>query len=321
MSHLTSSQRYTISSMLEAGHSRKAICLAIGKDKSVLSRELKRNSDQRSGKYRADLAERKCTHRHKTKTKCRRFSAEIQAHVETQLSAKLSPEQIVGQADCQQIACVSIERIYQHIWSDKRKGGDLYTHLRSRGKRYRKRGADKDKRGIIKDRVDISERPAVVEEKKRLGDLEIDTIIGAGKKGAILTINDRVSGMVRIKKLNGKDAKELAQTVIEILQSWKEWLHTITADNRKEFAEHKIISNALNIGFYFAQPYHSWERGANENLNGLIRQFIPKKTNFETLTDEYIQWVEDQLNNRPRKRFNFASPIQVFNQKKVAFIT
>ena len=149
----------------------------------------------------------------------------------------------------------------------------------------------------------------------------IDTIIGQNHQGAIVTINDRASGMLKMKKLNGKDAKELAIETVDILQEWKPFLQTITADNGKEFADHKFISEALGIKFYFARPYHSWERGSNENLNGLIRQYIPKKTDFSTITDEYVHYVETELNNRPRKRHNFETPNYILNQKKVAFIT
>ena len=205
------------------------------------------------------------------------------------------------------------------------KGGDLFIHLRTQGKRYRKRGSAKDNRGIIKDRVDIGERPQVVEEKNRFGDLEIDTIIGKDHKGAIVTINDRAMGLLRMKKLSGKDAQELADKTIELLQEWKPMLHTITSDNGKELACHAQIGKALGVDFYFAKPYHSWERGANENINGLIRQYIPKKTNFDDLTDEYVKFVEDELNNRPRKRYGYKTPNEVFNtfvdNRAVAFET
>jgi len=158
-----------------------------------------------------------------------------------------------------------------------------------------------------------------VELKQRFGDLEIDTIIGQNHQGAIVTINDRATGMLLMKKVKSKEAEGVKNAAIELLQDWKPNLHKITADNGKEFAFHKIISEELMVDFYFANPYHSWERGANENLNGLVRQYIPKKTDFSLITDEYIQKVQDDLNNRPRKRFNFESPKFMFNQK-VAFV-
>ena len=325
MSHLTYEQRYAISVMLKSKYRQKQIAEAIDKDKSVVSREIARNCDKRNGNYDADLAERKYEKRRDSKPKKVHFTAEIREMVEDKLAKKYSPEQIVGVAKKQGVACVSHERIYQHIWKDKRKKGNLYDHLRTKGKRYRKRGAAKDSRGIIPDRVDISQRPKVVDDRERAGDLEIDTIIGKNHQGAILTVNDRASGLLKMKKLEGKSAQQLAMATIELLEDMKPFLNTITADNGREFAAHQTISKALEIDFYFARPYHSWERGANENLNGLIRQYIPKQTDFSTITDEYIKFVENELNNRPRKRHDFQTPNQIFNQltnhQEVAFVT
>ena len=320
MSHLTSSQRYTIAGMKNSGHSQKSMAQAIGKDKSVVSRELKRNRDLRSGEYRPGLADRKYCERQKMKRKKKHFTEAIKAEVESGLEQKLSPEQIVGLAKKEGRACVSHERIYQHIWTDKKQGGDLYRHLRSQGKKYRKRGNSKDKRGKIKGRADIGQRPRIVEERERFGGFEIDTIIGKNQKGAIATINDRATGLLKMRKLESRNAEKLADKTIEILTPYQEFLHTVTPDNGKEFAAHQKIAKALKCGFYFAKPYHSWQRGSNENLNGLIRQYIPEKTIFANLSDEYIQWVEDQLNNRPRKRLGFFSPNQIINQK-VAFMS
>jgi IS30 family transposase len=305
----------------QKGYSQTKIAEVIGKNKSVVSRELRRNCDKRSGEYRSDLAQRKYEQRQLQKPKKVVFTKEIKTQVSLKLEQKYSPEQITGEAKKNGSFCVSHESIYQYIWEDKRRGGDLHKNLRTQGKRYRKRGNNKDKRGIIKDRIEIEQRPKEVELRERIGDLEIDTIIGQNHKGAILTINDRAAGIVKIKKLEGKDAEKLAAAAIEVLQDWKPFLKTITADNGKEFAEHQVISKALEISFFFAHPYHSWERGSNENLNGLIRQYIPKKTDFSTITDEYIQFVENEINNRPRKRFKYESPNYIFNMKKVAFIT
>jgi IS30 family transposase len=319
MSHLTASQRYAISVMRQSNYTQKAIALAIGKDKSVISRELKRNSDGRTGEYKSDLAERKCRERHKRKRKSSKFTAPMQDRVETLLREDYSPEQVVGFLKQEGTACVSHERIYQHIWADKKRGGNLYKHLRTKGKRYRKRGAAKDKRGTICNKVSIEERPDIVEEKSRFGDLEIDTVIGKNHQGAIVTINDRATGMLKMKKIQKKEAALVKEAALELLQEWKPLIHTITSDNGKEFALHQDIAKELGIQFYFAHPYHSWERGANENLNGLIRQYIPKKTNFADISDQFIADIQDKLNNRPRKRLNFKSPNQTFT--KVAFIT
>ena len=328
MKHLTNEQRYTISVMLQKGYSQTEIAKAINKDKSTVSREIKRNSDKRNGIYKFELAQRKYKQRQKGKPKKVYFTDDIKKYVKSKLLDDYSPEQIYQRAKIEGINCVSHESIYQYIWDDKHNGGQLYLHLRRRNKRYRKRGNLKDSRGIIKDRISIDERPKIVEEKARFGDFEIDTIIGKNKKGAILTINDRWSGKVWIKKLVGKFAKPLAEKTIEILYPIKDLIHTITADNGKEFAYHKTISEQLEIDVFFAHPYHSWERGANENTNGLIRQYIPKKTDFSTITDEYIEYVQNKLNNRPRKRLNFLTPNEIYdkfvklkNNKKVAFKT
>jgi len=295
MSHLTVSQRYKIETMHQLGHSQKDIAICIEKHKSVVSRELKRNCDQRNQTYKADLAERKYKQRLITKPKFIRFTQGIKQYVNEYIAQDYSPEQIVGVAKKQDIICVSHERIYQHLWQDKKQGGILYKRLRTKGKRYRKRGALKDRRGSIPGRIDISQRPSIVEEKTRLGDLEVDTVIGANHKGALVTINDRCTGMVKIRKVKSKEASVVKEAIIEALQEWKPLLKTITSDNGKEFTFHESISQCLNIDFYFAKPYHSWERGANENLNGLIRQYFPKKSSFENITQQEIQRVEEIL--------------------------
>jgi len=166
----------------------------------------------------------------------------------------------------------------------------------------------------------IEDRPKIVDLKQRFGDLEIDTIIGKNHKGAIVTINDRATGILRMKKIKAKESELVKQATIELLENWKPYLFTLTSDNGKEFAMHQEIATALEIDFYFANPYSPWERGANENLNGLIRQYIPKSTSFEEITVERIIEIQEKLNNRPRKRFNFETPNYMFNQK-VALVT
>jgi len=324
MSHLTKEQRYTISVMIENRYSQKQIAEAIGKNKSVISRELKRNCDMRSGKYNFDLAQRKYEKRKQEKSNSQTFTPVIKQTIDELISLDLSPEQIVGRLKLEGKPTVSHERIYQYLWNDKKEGGLLYLHLRRKGRKYRKRGNAKDTRGIIKDRVGIEHRPEIVNKKQRIGDFEIDTIIGQNHKGAILSINDRVSSKVWIAKLNGKNAEELARKTVEILKPFKSMIHTITGDNGKEFAEHKIIAKELGIDFYFARPYHSWERGANENTNGLIRQYFPKGTSFENITNADIKRVQNILNNRPRKKLNYLTPNEFLNlnlsKSKVAFV-
>jgi transposase, IS30 family len=326
MPHLTLEQRYEIQSYTKAGRGICEIAKLMGSNKSTISREIKRNSDQRNGHYKADLAQKKAKNRHFAKPKHFKFTEEVHSNVVYYLEQNLSPEQIVGRAKLEGKAMVSHESIYQFIWQDKRQKGTLYKHLRSKGKRYRKRGSLKDSRGVIADRKDISTRPAVVDAKERLGDLEIDLVIGSNHKGALVTINDRASGFLFMKKIEGKQASMVEEATIELLQDFKFVLHTLTSDNGKEFSNHKAIAQKLEIEYYFAHPYHSWERGANENLNGLIRQYFPKNYNFDLITEQQVEHAVNQLNNRPRKRFGFKTPNEIFTEKVknmqgVAFMT
>lgn len=315
MAHLTLVQRYQIESYRNVGSSISEIANFLGRDKSVVSREIKRNADQRSGLYKAALADKKAQSRHKDKFKKITLTAEIETNMLYYLTKDYSPEQIVGRAKIDNVNMVSTERIYQYIWENKRGGGLLFKHLRTKGKKYKKRGHLKDKRGLIVGRVDISKRPAIVEKKCRLGDFEIDLVIGKDHKGALLTINDRASGILFMGKVESKEAILIQQKTIELLQDWKPLIKTITSDNGKEFANHQEISEKLEIDYYFAKPYHSWERGANENLNGLIRQYFPKKSNFENITEQEIEKVINILNNRPRKRFGYKTPNEIFAEK------
>ena len=319
MSHLTREQRYTICTMLQRGYTQSEIARVINKDKSVISRELRRNADARSGQYKDDLAQRKYLKRQGYKAKPRTFTPEVEVYVRDKLRLKYSPEQIAGAAKLNGDKCVSHERIYQFIWKDKRQKGTLYLDLRNRGRRYKKRSVIYDKRGTIPNRTDISQRPPEVELRERFGDLEIDLIIGKNHKNAILTINDRATGLAKLRKLNGKDAQQLARATINCLKDWKPLLHTITSDNGKEFAFHQTIAQELSIDFFFAKPYSSWQRGSNENYNRLIRQYIPKKVDFDYVTHEYVYYVEQQLNNRPRKRFGYLSPNQKFAESGNTF--
>jgi IS30 family transposase len=325
MAHLTQEQRYTISCMLKQGYNKSEIARAITKDKSVVFNEIKRNSDNRSGIYDDDLANRKAAKRQKEKAKNIRFTRFIQDEIELLLRADYSPEQVVGTLKKQEKETVSVERIYQHIWEDKKNKGDLHTHLRRQGRKYRKRGSSKDTRGIIKNRISIDQRNKIVEKRSRFGDLEVDLIIGKNHNQAILTVNDRASGMLKMKKVASKEATVVTIAINEILEDWKPYLRTITADNGKEFAGHEQVAENLEVDYFFANPYHSWERGSNENLNGLIRQYFTKGSDFTEITNKRVKEIETKLNNRPRKRYNYENPIFVMNQllfnQKVALVS
>lgn len=326
MKHLTQEERYKISTYLELGIKKKEIAIRLGRNQSTIYNELKRNSDLRSGNYNPNLAQRKSDKRHKQKTKHIIFTEEMKDYIISRLMSGLSPEQIKGEAVKLELPCISHERIYQFVWLDKKQGGKLYLHLRNQGRKYQQRGSKQAGRGCIPNRIDIDQRPVIVDKKKRIGDLEIDLIIGKDHKGALLTINDRATGMLKMEYIESKSAYQVELKTIELLDVWRPFIKTITSDNGKEFANHQNISEELNINFYFAKPYHSWQRGANENLNGLVRQYFKKGTSFANITKESVKEVENKLNNRPRKRFGFRTPNEVhayyINQlEKVAFMS
>lgn len=320
MAHITEEQRYTIEVMLRNGYKQSEIAKVTGKDKSVISREKKRNSDLRSGEYRSDLATRKYKKRMASKAKRIKFTPKIQKLVDKKLGQQWSPDQISNYDYGHSVEMVSHERIYQYIIEDKKSGGDLFLNLR-RKKKYRKRVGNKDNRGKIKDQVNIKERPSVVGKGQRVGDFEVDLVIGANHKGALLTINELTTGYTKVKLLESKNADEVSRMIVKVLKPYANICRTITADNGKEFAMHKFVSQQLGIDFYFADPYASWQRGANENYNGLLRQYFPKKTSFENITWRDVKKAERKLNMRPRKRLGFISPVDKINSlTKVAFV-
>ena len=249
--HITREQRYAISMMLQTPMTKKEIAEAIGIDKSTVYREIKRNCDARNGNYSMELAQRKADKRKAEKRHKEVLTEQMKKRIIKLLKNGYSPEQIAGRSRLDGISMVSHETIYRWIWSDKRSGGKLHKYLRRQGRKYAKRGSKNAGRGFIPNRVDIDERPAIVDQKERFGDLEIDTIIGKNHKGAILTINDRVTSRVWIRKLSGKEAIPVAKITAWALRKVKNLIHTITADNGKEFAKHEEIAQKLKIKFYF----------------------------------------------------------------------
>ena len=207
------------------------------------------------------------------------------------------------------------ESIYRHIREDKKRGGYLYKKLRRKGKKYNKRVSGKAGRGCIPNRVDIENRPAVVEEKSRIGDWEGDTIIGAEHQGAIVSYVDRSSQLTILSKVTNKTAEFVLHASVEQFQAHGLPVLTITDDNGKEFSNHEAIAEALNAQCYFAKPYHSWQRGLNEHTNGLVRQYLPKKTRFKDVTNQQIQSIADKLNHRPRKCLNYLTPIEFLQRE------
>jgi IS30 family transposase len=222
-----------------------------------------------------------------------------------------SPEQISTWLWQETNVRISHEWIYQYILADKQDGGTLYKHLRCQ-KQRKKRYGNPSRRGHIPDRVCIEQRPAIVDTRSRFGDWEVDTVIGQHHQQALVTLVERKSLLTLIAKVTRKTADNVSAAMIELLEPLSPWVHTLTADNGREFAQHVDIARELNAKFYFAHPYASWERGLNENTNGLIRQYFPKKHNFKTITQKQIERVMDKLNNRPRKCLGFKTPNEVF---------
>lgn len=308
---LTSEQRYTISVLLSKGLKKKEIAEAIGVSNSTITRELQRNSSKR-GVYKWEIAQKQAEKRSKRTPGNRAISKAIWSSVKHYLvNEQWSPEQISGYLAKDDIK-ISHETIYAWIREDKRNSGTLYKHLRHRLKHRKKYvGAG---RSCIINRKSIHERPAEA-DGKRFGDLEMDTIVGPNNQQAIVTLVDRNTNMLFMKKLKyGKDAKNLALTVIEMLKPIKKKLKTITTDNGKEFSAHEIISDALGVDVFFTDPYSSWQKGAIENANGLIRQYIPKKVSFNDYDDKDIKDIEEKINRRPRKKLGFETPIERFSK-------
>lgn len=312
--HLTAGQRYQIEALKAAEKTQKAIAQMLGVSASTISRELKRNSGKRG--YRPRQAQIKTVNRRREARKALKMTPALIGVIEGKLREDWSPEQVSGWLKREQSTEVSHERIYQHVWANKRAGGELYKHLRQSRKQRKKRYGSNDKRGQIKNRTSIDLRPEVVDQKRRLGDWEIDTVIGQNHQGALVTVVDRVSKFTLIKKVDSKHAEGVAEATITLLKPYMDKTLTITADNGKEFAEHEKIAAALQAAVYFAHPYHSWERGVNENTNGLIRQYFPKGSSFADITDAHVDMVMNKLNQRPRKTLNYRAPHEVFFNEK-----
>lgn len=314
MSHsqLTQEQRYHISALQQAGYLKTQIADELGVHKATITREIARNSGGRG--YRPKQANDLALSKRHNAAKRITFTPALQKMVTEKILMDWSPDQISGYFEANGMAPISHERIYQFLLDDKKSGGSLHVHLRHSGKRRKKRYGSKDRRGQIKNRVSIDERPKVVEKKVRLGDWEGDTIIGAHQQKAIVTLVDRASKLTRIGPVATKHSEVVSGIIVDLLRPMKRITHTVTLDNGKEFSGHEDIAKSLAADIYFAHPYSSWERGLNENTNGLIRQYIKKGSSFEGITAKRIAFIEDRLNNRPRKSLGYCTPNQVYKE-------
>lgn len=324
-SQLSQEQRYQIEALLRKGAKQKEIAEIIGASPSTICRELKRNIPKRGRgalTYTARIAHRKTILRHKLKPKQISFTSEQKSITRKWLAdLKYSPEFIHVQGKALFGDFVSHETIYKWIWHCKQshrredlKDQMLYQHL-AHGKRRRKRGLRRDSRGIIPNRVSIDKRPVIVLKRKRPGDFEIDLMMGKNHRGALLVMTDRATLLTRLKLLKSKDSLEVKQGIKQKLNPIRNIVKTLTFDNDQAFSKHESIGKYMDAATYFTHPYSSQEKGTVENRIGVIRRFLPKKTDLLKITKERIKQIEAILNNRPVRKFNYKTPNQVFSEK------
>ena len=305
---LTYYQRSQIYTLLQEKKSKSEVARQIGCHRSTITREMKRNRGKR-GYYGHVEAHKRFVNRQKNAFKFTRLTPEMCRKIENFIKQEWSPEQISGYLKVYENIHISHETIYKYVLMDKKSGGFLWKHLRRKCRKYMKRFGQNHGRGIIANRRSIEQRPEIVNQKVRVGDWEADTVMGKNHKGAIVTVVERKTKFTCVAFVEKKSAQLVTQAITRLLEPFKNFVHSITVDNGKEFAYHERIEKALNTKVYFAHPYASYERGLNENTNGLIRQYIPKKSilNKETIHNK-LTFIADRLNFRPRKTLNFNNP-------------
>jgi IS30 family transposase len=303
-----------LAALRRQGLNQSEIARALGRHRSTVCRELLRNSTKADGRYRAFTAQERTNGRRSRSRRNRRFTAADFALVDELLRRQWSPEQVAGHLSRTGQLLISHETIYRHVWRDKRAGGALYTHLRGARKRRRKRYGAYDSRGRLAGKRMISERPPEVETRDRTGHWEADTVAGSGSKDCVVTLVERKTGLVLIGKLADRTAEGLSRRAVRLMISSGARFETVTADNGTEFHDYKRIERRAGATFYFARPYHSWERGSNENANGLIRQYLPKGESMAGLSQHQCNAIARKLNTRPRKRLGFRTPLECFNE-------
>jgi IS30 family transposase len=310
--HLSLTDRYYIELERKMGTSANKIAKALNRSQSTISREVARNSGQRG--YRYQQADRKAQERHENKPKSIKMSKEIKQIINGYIENDWSPEQVAGRLKKDSVIALHHETIYQYILADKRAGGELYLHLRHQRKTYRKRYGSAHNRTGIPNRRDIDQRPEAANDRTRVGDWEADTIIGHNHKGVITTLDERMTKLRLALPTSSKAAAPVAAAISFLLSPIKNFVKTITFDNGKEFVMHQWIAENLDCDTYFAKPYHSWERGQNENANGLLRQYFPKGMELINVVGEEVFEAVDKLNSRPRKCLGFKTPYEAFKE-------
>lgn len=315
--HLTMTARQEIQQLKRKGCTLREIGHQVGVAASTICRELRRNCA--GAVWHPSAAHREATARQAQPRRPQVICGVLLTVVNAMLRKEWSPEQIMGRLRLDGREVASHTTIYTHIQRDKAAGGTLVKHLRRRGKHYRVRGSGK--RQLILGRVDISERPAVVDERSRIGDWEGDTVHPGNHPGAIVTMVERKSRFLIMAKCGSRDSVKIASTIHLAMCRWRSQVHTITLDNGLEFGRHVWFGRKLAAKVYFAKPHAPWQRGLNENTNGLVRQYIPKGTAIDGLTDSDVKKLTDKLNHRPRKCLDYKTPHEVFFAKNVALGT
>ena len=310
--HLSQAERYQIHALMKAGHNQSQIAKVLDRSKSTISRELSRNTGSRG--YRPKQACEMSAERAQNSRNANTVPAWVNDQAQLLLQLQWSPEQIASKLP------ISHETVYQHVYADKAQGGTLWKNLRCQKQKRKRYAGGRDRRGQIPNRRPLSERPLHIEARRQVGHWECDTVMGANHKGAVVTMVERKSGYAVMAKVSNKTSELVSSAIVDKLQPLAVRVKTLTFDNGKEFAGHVYIDEQLKSTAYFARPFASWERGSNENLNGLLRQYVPKKRAMSTVTDEEIRMIQNRLNNRPRKRLGFKTPAEVFHQslKRVA---
>jgi len=311
---LTQEERYRITAHRMSGFSQAEIARLLDRHPSTIGRELRRNATSHDAGYRVEKAHSYATARRRRCRRGARFSAEHMARVAALLRRRWSAEQISGTLKKTGELSISVETIYRRIRWDKKVGGSLWKHTRIMSKFGRKRYGRVDSRGVLPGKRHISERPVEVEERKRLGHWEGDTVMGSDMRHCVLTLVERTSGYAIVKKLKARTKNEVTRAATRAIRKHCRRFKTITFDNGTEFHDFRLLEERFPVKVYFATPYHSWERGCNENFNGLLRQYLPKGTCMSALTQAQCDHIADDLNNRPRKRLGFNTPADLYHR-------
>jgi IS30 family transposase len=310
---ITHEERYTIWALRRQEKSVAEITRTLGRHRSTIYRELRRNCGRADGFYRPLQAHGYARTRRSHSRRNFRLTGQDWDLVEALLKREdWSPEQIAGRMGLEGRLQISHETIYRHVWNDKRHGGLLHTHLRQAAKKRRKRHGTYDSRGRLAGKRPIEDRPRAADNRSRLGHWEADTVLGHGKP-CVVTLVERKTGYVQIGKLTARTSEQLSRRAIQLIQRQPRPVRTITADNGTEFHSYTHIENATDARFYFATPHHAWERGTNENTNGLIRQYLPKRKSMASLTQYDCNAIAGKLNRRPRKRLGYRTPEECYN--------